>query len=98
MLEYVCFTCITAFVYLVLSFSLFAYLYCLIRHTLLNGSEPTPRPPEKSDPGPLEKSDPILKFAVLVNNSLFTKLRVLISKMTIVLFKLLSKNTQTRHF
>ena len=49
-------------------------------HTLQSGPGPEPGP----EPGPLERADLIPKFTVWVKDSFMTKLRVLISNMTIV--------------
>ena len=39
---------------------------------------------EKADPGPLEKVDPMPKFAILVKSTFMTNQRLLISNMTII--------------
>ena len=51
-------------------------------HTLYSAPGPGPRPSEKSDPGPSERADPMLKFDKLLIN-----LRVLILNRKLDLFK-----------
>ena len=50
----------------------------------ISGPGPGPGPSEKADPGPAEKADPMPKFTVWVKDSFLTKLRMLISYVTIV--------------
>ena len=42
---------------------------------------------KQTDPGPLEKADPIAKFIARIKNSFLTNSRVLISNMAIVFLK-----------